>query len=384
MIGSIAIKKRPKNPRQTTRRSALVQGRCARNHSLYVLTLLCSALWACMLFVLVSPASAAMRSMSMSMSMSMPLHGLVLAVEPGRGQVIVRHDAAGGMPGMTMTFSVASPEVMERLRPGQTIEATADTSTEPWALRNVRVVGTENLIEEQADSSHLHSVIRNVKQLVVGDLVPNGSFIDQSGKPFTFARLRGENVVAAFIYTRCRDPRMCPLISSKFHRLQALLRETNTHLVEISLDPTFDRPSVLTKYSHVFGVDPRRWTLLTGDLDRTLDFAARFDVSALPDPRYGILHSERTVLIDAQGIIRVFLDDTAWSPEEIVAEIRAIDHQQSNPFLRFNLWLSAQAAAMCGNRAAGFSGIADLLVVLGILGGSGWLLYRLACGIFRS
>jgi protein SCO1/2 len=218
----------------------------------------------------------------------------------------------------------------------------------------------------------------------VGSLVPETRFIDLNGNPFTFARLRGKSIVMVFIYTRCRDPRMCPLLSAKFHRLQDLLRGTNTHLVEISLDPTFDRPSVLKRYAHIFGVDPSRWTLLTGDLDHTLDFAAQFDVSALPDPRYGILHSERTVLIDSSGVIRGLLDETAWSPEEIVAEVKAIERRPANPLARFNLWLSAQAAAMCGDRAAGFSGIADLLVVIGILFGFGWLLYRLARAIFTA
>lgn len=313
----------------------------------------------------------------------MPLHGLVLATQAAKGEAIVRHDAVGAMQGMTMTFRVASPEVMRRLRPGQKIEATADTNEEPWVLRDVRILGTEGLVAAQVSSARPYSAIRNVTPLAVGSRVPNTPFIDLNGNPFTFAGLRGKNIVLAFIYTRCRDTRMCPLISAKFRRLQDLLRGTNTHLVEVSLDPTFDRPRVLKRYAHIFGVDPSRWTLLTGDLDRTLDFAAQFDVSALPDPRYGILHSERTALIDSSGVIRGLLDETAWSAEEIVAEIRAIDRKPSNPLARFNLWLSAKAAVLCGDRAAAFSGTTDLLVAVGILVGSGWLLYRLARAIFR-
>jgi len=332
-----------------------------------------SALRAFMLAALVAPAAA----------VCMPLHGLVLATQAAKGEAVVRHDAVGGMPGMTMTFRVASPQVLGRLRPGQTIDATADTNSEPWVLYDVRILGTESLVGAQGSSSRPYSAIRNVTPLVAGSLVPDTQFIDLDGKPFRFSQLRGQNIVTAFIYTRCRDPRMCPLISSKFHRLQELLRGTNTHLVEISLDPAFDRPPVLKRYAHIFGVDPSRWTLLTGDVDRTLDFAAQFDVSALADPRYGIVHSERTVLLDSNGVVRVLLDETAWSPEEIVAEIKAIGRLPANPLARFNLWLSAKAAAMCGDRAAGFSGVGDLLVVVVILAGSAWLLYRLARAIFR-
>jgi protein SCO1/2 len=309
---------------------------------------------------------------------SVHLHGLILAVEPAKGDVVVRHEAFGAMPGMTMTFRVRPSEAVQRLQPGQSIDAVVDTTNQPWSLSDVRVLRTQNLTDVTEEDRQPHSAIRNVKPLTVGSLTPDTPFADQNGKPFTFKDLRGENVVLAFIYTRCQDARMCPFISGKFHRLQTLFRGTKTHLVEVSLDPGFDTAAVLRRYGKQFGVDAKRWTLLTGDLDRTLDFAAQFDVSALPDPRYGLVHSERTVLIDGQGIVRKLIDETAWSPDEIVAQIKAINHEASNPFLRFNLWLSEKAAVMCGDRAPGFSGIADLFMVIGLFSGLGWLLYRLA------
>src|SRR5271166_5816663 len=155
------------------------------------------------------------------------LRGTVLAVQPAQRQVIVRHDAFAGMPSMTMAFRVPDAATLAKLRAGNGIEADADPKTEPWTLRNVRIVG------DQAPAGA--SPFRTSKRVRPGDEMPATAFIDQAGRPFTFAQLRGKYVVAAFIYTRCRDPRMCPLISAKFAQLQGTLRP-NTRLVEVTLD----------------------------------------------------------------------------------------------------------------------------------------------------
>jgi protein SCO1 len=385
MTGSIAMKKRPQKPRHTTKRSERVHGLWARNHaSREVLIPLRSALFRAILgsCIALLPVVLCLRAEAHLEH----LHGLVLAVEPAKNEAVVRHDVFGSMPGMTMTFQVLPLGSVQRLQPGQTINAVVDTTREPWTLSDLHVLSTENLTELTEKDQQPHHAVRNVKALALGSLVPNTPFIDQAGLPFTFSMLRGKDIVLAFMYTRCRDGRMCPLISSKFHRLQdvlaALPGARKTHLVEISLDPGFDTSSVLERYGKLYAADPKRWTFLTGDLDRTLDFAAQFDVSALPDPRYGIVHSERTVLLDDTGTVRRLIDETSWSPEEIVAQLQAMHHEASNPFLRLNLWLSSQAATLCGDRAAAFSGVTDLLVVLALFAGLGWLLYRLARGIF--
>jgi protein SCO1/2 len=286
------------------------------------------------------------------------------------------------MPAMTMTFAVAPQAMAKRLRAGQTIDATSDANTTPPTLTDIHISGDQALTSLTAANEQPVSAIRNATPLLVGNRMPETPFYDERGTPFTFASLRGSDVVLAFIYTRCADE--CPLISAKFSRLQTLLRGTNTHLVEVSLDPNFDTPAVLQRYANRLGADPARWTLLTGNLDQTLDFAARFDVSALPDPHYGIIHSERTVIIDRDGFIRQLIDEASWSPAEIVTAVRTIDHEAANPFARLNLWLSAQATAICGDSVAGFSGFGDLLVALVIFGAFGWLIYRVGRGIFAA
>jgi protein SCO1 len=305
------------------------------------------------------------------------VHGLVLAVTPKDGTAIVRHDAFGSMPSMTMPFRIVPRSQTAILQPGNTIDATADTSTEPWTLRDVTVSGTQTVTSEPG-------ILRRVQPLHAGDLVPDTAFVDQTGKPFRFSDLRGQDVLLAFVYTRCQDPRMCPLISSKFHALQQRIGKRAMHLVEVTLDPSYDRPAILARYGKLFGADPHRWTLAVGDAEPTLDFAARFGITAFPDPDAGIIHAENTVEIAPDGRIRQMITETAWQPDEILADVDNAHGQASNPFARFDLWLSRAAVAMCGNNVASFSGLGDLAVVLAIVASFGYLLFRLARGIAKS
>jgi protein SCO1 len=303
------------------------------------------------------------------------LHGVVLAVTPKTGQAIVRHDAFGSMPAMTMPFRIVPRARAAQLQAGATIDATVDTKTEPWTLSNVTSTSAQPLTGDTTP-------LRRVTRLNEGDVVPDTPFVDQTGKPFRLSQLRGQDVVLSFIYTRCADARMCPLISAKFAQLQRLAGKRSLHLVEVTLDPAFDRPAVLARYAQAFGADPKRWSLVVGDAEPTLDFAAQFGITAFPDPAVGIIHAENTVQIDRQGRIAAMNTDTAWLPSGMLADVDARNGAPSNPLARLNLWLSNGFVSLCGNSVAGFSGLADLAVVLVILSALAYLVYRVARKIF--
>ena len=76
------------------------------------------------------------------------------------------------------------------------------------------------------------------------------------------------------------------------------------------------------------------------------------------------------------------MSDTSWLPAEILAQVDASHGVASNPLARLNLWLSSTAVALCGNSVAGFSGLADLAVVLALFASLAYLVYRLARKIF--
>jgi protein SCO1/2 len=302
------------------------------------------------------------------------MHGVVVAVLPGQGQVVVRHDAFNGMPAMTMSFAVAPKSELMALQPGDRIQADADFTPDIARLTNVRVTGTM--------PSSNQRIVHDVPPLNVGDTMPLTEFFDQRGQAFDFNDFRGQTVVLAFIYTRCKDPRMCPLVSSNFHVLQRKLAGLPVHLVEITLDPTYDTPQVLANYGRRFDVDPAMWSLGTGPANVVNDFAARFGIAVFPDQNVGLIHSERTAIIDRNGAIVDLLDAAAWNPYDVIAEVQSLSNVPSNPIARIDYELSKASAALCGNSLAGYSGLLELALVVAIFSGACDILYVAARKIF--
>jgi len=93
---------------------------------------------------------------------SVELRGVILSVSTALDEVVVRHDASGGMPAMTMTFQVDPGESIAQLHAGYRITARADLSANPAQLSGIRVVGHE------ADSAV--GIPRNLKVGVQGPL----------------------------------------------------------------------------------------------------------------------------------------------------------------------------------------------------------------------
>jgi cytochrome oxidase Cu insertion factor (SCO1/SenC/PrrC family) len=234
------------------------------------------------------------------------LTGIVL-MAPSATTVMVHHEAFAGMPAMTMDFSIPAGTVVH---PGDHIAADVDRSTEPWSLSEVHVT---------ADAPTGKTLPPNF--LNVGDHVPNLPVVDQRGRHETLAVLRGHPYALTFIYTRCQDPRMCPFVSGKLHVVQTKTAGTGDQLVEVSLDPAYDRPPVLARYGATFGADPNRWHMFTGDPRTVLDFAARFGILEHSAGPTTIVHSERLAIVDASGRITQLIDNANWQPALIISAL---------------------------------------------------------------
>jgi len=92
--------------------------------------------------------------------------------------------------------------------------------------------------------------------------VPEFTLINQEGKNFGSADLRGKIWIADFVYTTCPGP--CPMISNRMSEIQEPLKNTDVHLVSFSVDPEKDTPKVLQGYAEKLGAEMGRWDFLTG------------------------------------------------------------------------------------------------------------------------
>src|SRR5262249_36823101 len=143
--------------------------------------------------------------------------------------------------------------------------------------------------------------------------MPEWRLVDQSGRAFGSAELRGKVYVANFIFTSCVAS--CPRLSARMARLQARLGNLARagHLVSVSVDPADDTPARLREYGARFHQDPGLWTFVTGPEDavaRAVDYGFRVGVERPARGLHGefnpieLAHSNRFALVDTRGRLR--------------------------------------------------------------------------------
>ena len=148
---------------------------------------------------------------------------------------------------------------------------------------------------------------------VYGDM-PAFELRDHTGAAISDSRLRGNVVVANFIFTRC--PTVCPMMTARMYQVQEQSRDIadDLKLISFTVDPDHDTPEVLAEYAADHRTDSARWRFITGDSEtiRAMvndGFALVMErrgttVTGVPD----ISHAEHFVLLDRSGRIRGYYD----------------------------------------------------------------------------
>lgn len=159
------------------------------------------------------------------------------------------------------------------------------------------------------------------------------SFVDQTGKPFELADLKGKISVISFIFTRCHES--CPMVSGVMARLRSEL-PASVQLVSISVDPRYDGPDVLKQYASNFRADPDQWHFVTGEEDeiyRLIREGFRISVQPNPDPKRLpgelVSHTTRLAVVDSNGSVRGYFDARDGRVfEEVNARVRQLEAEQ--------------------------------------------------------
>jgi protein SCO1 len=263
---------------------------------------------------------------------SYPLQGQLLAVEPDKKLVTIKHeDIKGFMPAMTMPYAVKDAKALDGLAAGDLINATLSVESGGVFVTDIKKVGSAPLEKPQpAAASEEASASSGFELLKVGQPAPDANFVDQDGRKRTFDSFKGQTVVMTFIYTRCPMPTFCPLMDRHFASIQRTLEKDpslkRVHLVSVSFDPLTDTPPVLKKHAKELDADPGRWTFLTGDRDDIDRFASRFGVSVAraENDQRDITHNLRTVIVDADGKLAKVYVGNEWTPEQLLADLKPI------------------------------------------------------------
>jgi protein SCO1/2 len=262
-----------------------------------------------------------------------PFTGRVVSTDAQDQSALIAHENIPGfMDAMTMSYKIKPPAVLNQLTPGDSISAevvvaepsgnSGDSEPNYW-LENVKVTAhKDDAPALSANALHMPAP---------GEVVPDFSFINQSGKRISLKQYRGRVLLVTFIYTRCTFPDFCPRMSSNFAEIYKQLTAdpalADVHLLTISFDPEHDTPKVLRDYG--FSVahthDPalfNRWefaVVRSADLPRIAEF---FALTVKPEGGM-ITHNLSTTVIGPDGKVVKWYHGGDWQISDLIKDAGA-------------------------------------------------------------
>ena len=175
--------------------------------------------------------------------------------------------------------------------------------------------------------AHVHMQGMPMEQTVPGQSVYNleSEWTNQNGATMKLTALRGRPVIAAMVYTHCKD--ICPVVTEKMLEIGDKLPRRSldqVRFVLFSMDWVRDTPAQLASFAALHHLDLKYWTLLHGDENAVRELAAVLGVSFHRDEHGDFQHSIAILLLDANGVIAAQEDDLRTPAAGMVRSIRQV------------------------------------------------------------
>lgn len=157
--------------------------------------------------------------------------------------------------------------------------------------------------------------------------LPPFELTERDGRTVRLADLAGAPWVADFVFTRCAV--YCPRLTVRMKELRERL-PPRVKSVSFSVDPDYDTPAVLAEYARKWGIEGGDWLFLTGTREtmwKLIREGFLQPVEETPEVEASpILHSNRFVLVDAQGRMRGLYDAfEEGALAKLLADLAAIE-----------------------------------------------------------
>ena len=252
--------------------------------------------------------------------------GVVRGFSPDRSAIEIQHENIPGfMPSMTMPFVARDGKEIADLKTGDSISFRMTVTQKDFWIDNVKKIRREDVnVAEPKPTSAVST--EGGARLREGDEMPLFSLTNQNGERISLDTFRGQPFVLTFVFTRCPVPNFCPRMSNNFEELQTAIKGgsgtlATTRLLSITLDPHYDTPKVLSDYAEYHRADARIWAFATGDEKEINSITRAFSVYRQNEGGT-ISHGLATALIDKNGKIAKLWRGNAWTPAEVIEEIK--------------------------------------------------------------
>jgi len=252
--------------------------------------------------------------------------GVVRGFSPDRSTIEIHHeDIPGFMPSMTMPFVARDRKQIADLKTGDAISFRMTMTQNDFWIEDVKKIRREDVVVAEPKRTPPVSAERD-ERLKEGNKMPTFSLANQNGERISLDTFRGQPFVLTFVFTRCPVRNFCPRMSSNFEELQAEIKAGNgtlatTRLLSVTLDPEYDTPKVLSDYAAFHHSDSKIWSFATGDKKEIDSLTRAFSVYRQNEGGT-ISHGLATALINRNGMIEKIWRGNAWTPAEVVEEIK--------------------------------------------------------------
>lgn len=157
------------------------------------------------------------------------------------------------------------------------------------------------------------------------------ALVDQDSAAFAFpADLAGRPAYVTAVYTHCPD--VCLMTMQQTKRVRDALGADSSavQFVVLTFDPARDTPAVLRRYARTWGAGPS-WRLATGDSTEVAGLMDRLGVRVEVSQRdtlasgrayYALSHTDKALLLDAEGRVVETYGGSAAPPALVAADVR--------------------------------------------------------------
>ena len=198
-----------------------------------------------------------------------------------------------------------------------------------YLMAGMLLVGLSWAVPVDAAEPHEH---HEHHEMEAGTALPGASLYNltsewttQEGRRGRLGWLQGRPVVAAMVYTSCKE--MCPMTIEQIRQVQDEVTRRSlgpVHYVLWSFDSEKDTPQHLKDFAEARGLDPHDWTLMHGDPAAIRELAAVLGISYRRDAKGDFDHSYAITLLDGQGIVAYQQTGLRSNPDEFISRIAAM------------------------------------------------------------
>jgi len=139
--------------------------------------------------------------------------------------------------------------------------------------------------------------------------VPSFTLNAHTGEKISNESLRGYVWIAGFFFTRCTG--ICPLLEENMKKIQDQFRnQSKVKILLFSVDPKNDTREKLVQFAKTIGAIDGKWYFVFGKQGEVTELSRKGFLLGATEVPGEILHSDRFVLVDADGFIRGYYKGT--------------------------------------------------------------------------